>query len=120
MSPYTFGLLTSLSRRDVSMRGVTPNSTADSDEPPIILAPDSSPKQSSLHGGPTAKPKRAQMEVGSRVRVTQGRQLGSSGLIHEIPAELQMTESGLLAPGAFVKFNEDIRFIPWANLEQVE
>ena len=121
MSPYTFGILTSLSRRDVSIRGATPNLTAtNSDEPPIILAPDSSPKQSSPYGVSTTKTKRTPMEVGSRVRVTQGRRLGGSGLIHEIPVQLQTTEAGILAPGAFVKFNDDIRFIPWSNLEQVE
>ena len=120
MSPYTFGVLTSLSRRDVSIRGVAPHSTANADETSIILAPDSSPKPATEYGQPVDKSKPAEMKVGSRVRVTQGRRLGGSGLINAIPAEPQVTESGLLARGPLVKFNDDISFIPWANLEQIE
>jgi hypothetical protein len=65
-------------------------------------------------------PAKLDATLGSRVRVTRGKLLGASGVIETIPLEPQFTPSGLVAPGANIKFNSDTLFIPWANLELIE
>jgi hypothetical protein len=127
MSAYTFGVLTSLSRREISIRGQTPNLTRApggglSEDPPIILAADaSSIKASSYTTLPTStgQPEKQEITVGSRVRVIQGKSLGASGIIDSLPPEPQPTETGIVAPGAYVNFNNEIHYVPWTNLEQV-
>ncbi|MCG3208052.1 MAG: hypothetical protein FOGNACKC_01653 [Anaerolineae bacterium] len=126
MSPYTFGLLTQLTRREVSIRGQTPGLTAAPDNPlselpPVILAPAPLPTRGGYVGlSPAPKKEKASAERGSKVRVIQGRLLGASGTIDLIPPEPQLTEAGMLSPGAFVKLSNDVHFIPWANLELID
>ncbi len=128
MSPYTFGVLTSLSRREISIRGQTPGLTPVSnnqwvDETPIILA-SSIPKGvgTSYTGSSAAAGNQENLEatVGSRVRIIRGNLLGVSGAIDSIPLEPQPTEAGIIAPGAYVKVNNQVQFVPWANLKQIE
>ncbi len=126
MSPYTFGVLTQLSRREISIRGQTPGLThqADnplSDLPPVILAPNPLPARGSYVGLPAApKKEAATAQPGSKVRVIQGKLLGANGTIDLIPPEPQATAAGLIAPGAFIKLNNDVHYIPWANLQLIE
>jgi hypothetical protein len=126
MSPHTFGVLTSLSRRELSIRGTTPHLSPGSgafpaEEPPIILAASTVRSGNYASFSAPAKPLfKAEATLGSRVRVTQGKLLGASGVIETLPLEPQLTPSGLIAPGANVKFNNDILFIPWANLKLIE
>lgn len=120
MSPYTFGVLGRLDGKEVSMRGSTvpPFATAAAgvtDEPPFILT--SSTRESGVM--PAAVEPGTEATVGSRVRVTRGRLLGASGAIDTIPAEALATESGVVAPGAYVKIHGASHYIPWANLELV-
>jgi len=128
MSPYTFGVLTSLSRREVSIRGQMPKPLPNSthpleNEPPIILAAER-PRSSSAYNSalPTDKDKNnkpASVKVGSRVKVIQGKHLGMSGIIDLIPPEPQSTQAGIIVPGAYVKLTNEVHFIPWANLVQI-
>jgi hypothetical protein len=128
MSPHTFGVLTSLSRRELSIRGTTPHLTPGTgvypaEEPPIILAAGSVRSGSGNYTSSAAAakpPAKLDATLGSRVRVTRGKLLGASGVIETIPLEPQFTPSGLVAPGANIKFNSDTLFIPWANLELIE
>ena len=128
MSPYTFGVLTSLSRREISIRGQTlkslPHSTNPMEnEPPIILAAERPGNTGGYNSTqPTDKDKQkkpASVDVGSRVRVIQGKHLGVSGTIDLIPPEPQATQAGVIVPGAYVKLSNEVHFIPWANLEQI-
>ncbi|RMF03729.1 MAG: hypothetical protein D6768_05185 [Chloroflexi bacterium] len=126
MSPHTFGVLTSLSRREVSIRGQTPGlfggkPAGPLQEPPIILAPSPLPSRGSYVGLPAApKIEAPTAKVGSKVRVIQGQLLGASGQIDLIPPDAQATEAGIIAPGAFVKLGDGVHFIPWANLQLIE
>jgi hypothetical protein len=128
MSPHTFGVLTSLSRRELSIRGSTPHlapgvGAYSVEESPIILAAGSVRSGSSNYtsfSAPAKPSAKSEATLGSRVRVTRGKLLGASGVIETIPLEPQLTPSGLVAPGANVKFNNDALFIPWANLELLE
>lgn len=120
MSAYTFGILTSLSRKEVSIRGISAHMNASSyrSDPPIILAA-AGPKKGSYAG--TGQPDQtAPVTEGSRVRVIQGHYLGYSGTIAALPSEPQILETGILALGAEVKIQNDIVFVPWANLEQID
>ncbi|MCB0162972.1 MAG: hypothetical protein KDI79_02025 [Anaerolineae bacterium] len=119
MSAYTFGILTSLSRREVSIRGRSLHLTAAAQpyEPSIILATDGSKK--GIYSGSSQPEKPTPVTEGSRVRIIQGQHLGSSGTIVNIPAEPQVLATGILALGANVKFQNEVVFVPWANLEQV-
>lgn len=126
MSPYTFGVLTSLSRREVSIRGSVSHLSGLADpllqkEPPVIIATDSSRGAGpSYTAAAAAKSQQApEVALGSRVRVIQGGMLGSNGVIESIPLQPQPTAAGIIAPGANVKFGHDVFFIPWANLEQL-
>ncbi len=115
MSAYTFGLLTALNGREISMRGQTPflaaKQTAEL-EPPIILA--------TTGGMPGAEPQPGRdIRVGSRVRVTWGNWLGATGHIDSVPPQPQPTEAGVIAPGAYVNIDTQAHYIPWANLEQI-
>ena len=58
--------------------------------------------------------------MGSRVRVTYGKFMGASGTIEAIPAEPQATETGIITPGATIKFINGRSYIPWANLQQID
>lgn len=119
ISPYTFGLLGTLVG-EVSIRGRTPvlSRTAApdmADNWPVILA--SSSKASTLAGLPAeTKP---EFKVGSRVRVTQGRFAGASGVVKALPNKAQPTPSGVVVPSAQVALAEGSPMIPLANLEQV-
>jgi hypothetical protein len=123
ISPYTFGTLTALSGREVSIRGQTPGLTSPNKEaettPPIILATTSYGSGSSAFPQSADDQQGRQIKVGSRVRITQGKLLGATGHISSLPPEPQATGSGIVAPGAYVTIDEQLHFIPWANLEQV-
>ena len=123
MSPYTFGTLTALSGREVSIRGQTPILTSVRGEaeaaPPIILATTSYGSDSSAFPQSADDQQGRQVKVGSRVRVTQGKLLGATGHIDSLPSEPQPAESGIVAPGAYVTIDDQVHYIPWANLEQV-
>ena len=121
MSPYTFAKLIALSGRKVSIRGLTPavssaNEVAEADTP-IILA------TSGYAGSPIRQPTEdlpgRNVKVGSRVRVIRGELLGVTGHVDSVPAEPQPTESGLVTPGAYIDIDNQLHFIPLANLEQV-
>ncbi len=117
MSPYTFGHLTALNGRSVSMRGQTPSLATPGQEaeaaPPLILS------TSTRGGGAEQGTPAPATEVGSRVRVVRGRYLGVIGDIDSIPDEPQTTDIGLRVPGAYVTLDGGAHFIPWANLVQV-
>ena len=123
MSPYTFGTLTALSGREVSIRGQTPALTSPHKEtgtnPPVILATTSYGSGSGAFPQSTDDQQGRQVKVGSRVRVTQGKLLGATGHIDSLPPEPQPTGSGIVVPGAYVTIDEQVHYIPWANLEQV-
>jgi len=127
MSPYTFGLLTSLSRREISIRGHTPpplgqkSTNPQANQPSIIVATD----PLSSRGGfvsltPIPQPEPVEAGVGNKVRVIQGELLGASGVIDLIPPDAQPLTNGIVAPGAYVKLKSDIHFVPWANLKLIE
>lgn len=126
MSTHTFSVLTSLSRKEISIRGQTPNLVhlpggRVMAEPPIIMAAGASGMAGSSladarTSGASSMP---EVAMGSRVRVTHGKLLGTTGTIATIPSEPQPTEAGIIAPGAFVKFSNEVQYVPWANLEQV-
>lgn len=120
MSAYTFGILTSLSRKEVSIRGRSPHLSSGSSQsdPPIILAAAVQKKESYASAGRPDKPN--PVSEGSRVHVIQGQYLGYSGIIDSVPAEPQVMATGILALGANVKLNNEVVFIPWANLEQID
>lgn len=119
MSAYTFGHLTALNGREISMRGQTPALTLLSGQetpaPPVIL----STSQRSTASSDAAPSLPHEIAVGSRVRVTRGQFLGFVGEINAIPPQPQATEVGLMTSGAFVTIDGASRYIPWANLEQV-
>jgi hypothetical protein len=121
MSAYTFSVLTALNGREISIRGQTPTLNIANQEtkvdPPIILATVSysSNTISQLAGGQLVN----EVKVGSHVRVTRGKLLGATGHIDSLPAEHQPTESGIIAPGAYVTIDGQLHYVPWANLEQV-
>ena len=125
MSPHTFGILISLSRREVSIRGQMPLPPSQKPQTPVakeksmIIATDPLTSRGGYVSLPEAPKKQDKTEVvvGSKVRVIQGAFLGNSGTIDLLPPEPQTTESGIIAPGAFVKFSTDVHFIPWANMQ---
>ena len=86
-------------------------------EPPIILATDGSKKGG--YSGSSQPEKPTPVTEGSRVRIIQGQHLGASGTIVNIPAEPQVLATGIIALGANIKFQNEVVFVPWANLEQV-
>ena len=110
MSPYTFGLLTALTGREVSIRGQTSILQPQAD-PPVILSVTS-------YGRGQAAPER-ELKVGSRVRVTRGEFIGLTGHIDSLPTAPQPTDAGIVTPGAYVTLENQAQFIPWTNLEQV-
>ncbi len=119
MSPYTFALLNKLIGREVSIRGQTPvlksSGQPSETDRPVIMA---TTAYSSTFSKPI-KEESLEIKVGSHVRVTRGRLLGATGHIDSLPADPQPTESGIIAPGAFVTLDKQLHFIPWANLEQI-
>jgi hypothetical protein len=128
MSRHAFSILTSLSRKEISIRGQTPNLIWGHDRQwaekhPIILST-KTPKlaRNNYAGFSTAKSTQEKSEavVGSRVRITRGKLLGMNGIIDFIPSAPQATAAGIIAPGVNVKVNSEIHYIPWANLEQVD
>ena len=127
MSAHTFSILTSLSRKEISIRGQTPilrpfSGRQSVVEPPIIVAADTSGATGSRLDSPLASPDRQkipEVKLGSQVRVIQGRLLGATGTVATIPSDPQATEAGIIAPGAVVKFREEVHYVPWTNLEQV-
>jgi hypothetical protein len=126
MAAYTFGLLTSLSRKEVSVRGQTPSviknvKDPQANEPSIILAPDPPTSRGSYAGIPAIPAEeKPTVKPGTKVRVVQGKQFGASGIIDLIPPDPQLTESGILLPGAFVKISNDVHFVPWANMRLID
>jgi hypothetical protein len=126
MSPYTFGILTSLSRREISIRGQPPyhlspaGANMDPDGSIILASGSVRAGVGSYSSTPLAKASaKPDVTIGSRVRVIQGKLLGTTGIVESIPLEPRATPAGIIAPGANVKFNNDVIYIPWANLEQV-
>ena len=125
MSPHTFGILISLSRREVSIRGQMPLPPEQKPyaplarEKPVIIAADPLTSRGGYVSLPPAPEKREKTEavIGRKVRVIQGPLMGNSGTIDLIPPDPQATESGIIVPGAFVKFSNDVHFIPWANMQ---
>ncbi len=127
MSAYTFSVLTSLSRKHISMRGVLPlNSRLPknqrADKASIILA--TSERQSNQpHYNVSSQnsdvSQKSEAKTGSRVRLIQGELLGASGTIESIPAMPQATEAGIISPGVKVKVNNVVYYVPWANLELI-
>ncbi|HEX9925993.1 MAG TPA: hypothetical protein VGD99_25275 [Anaerolineae bacterium] len=120
MSPYTFGVLATLTEKEVSIRGSTPilfpsGRHSFKTEPPLILASARRVGQNPLVESAAGQ----EIKAGSRVRVTQGPLLGANGTIASIPPEPKLTEAGLVAAGAYVTINNSPHFIPWANLEHV-
>lgn len=117
MSAYTFGILSGLTNQELSIRGQLPafmkKRSPQTQDGSIIICTNTSKNSAP----PTTQSSEA--VIGSRIRVTQGRLLGASGTIHSIPSEPQTTEAGLPALGANVKVNNQIHFVPWANLEQI-
>jgi hypothetical protein len=120
VSPYTFGILGTLDGREVSIRGSIPSPFPAAgglpEEPPVILT--TAPQAATL-SPPTDGPKVEDVGVGSRVRITRGQLLGASGIIDSVPSKPQTIQSGLAAPGAYVKIDDTLHYIPWANLEQI-
>jgi hypothetical protein len=127
MSTYTFSLLTSLSRREISVRGQSPHlgiypASQAADESPIILAADAKKAGRNDYSASRSSPeKRSHSEaaIGSRVRITRGILLGASGTIESVPTKPQLTDAGIIAAGAVIKLNNESYFIPWANLELI-
>ncbi len=124
MASYTFGVLGTLDGKEVSIRGSTPAMASSASkriqpEPPIILAATSTDSSQTTILSPPSQSGGRDVGVGSRVRVTRGRLLGASGTIDSFPSKPQATEAGIVAPGAYVKLNDTLYYIPWANLEQV-
>jgi hypothetical protein len=119
MSPYTFALLNKLIGREVSIRGhmpvLTTNGQTTEADRSVILA---TTAYSSTYSKPITE-ESLEIREGSHVRVTRGKLLGATGYISSMPAEPQPTESGIMAPGAFVTIDNQPHFIPWANLEQI-
>ena len=123
MSPYTFGILRALSGKEISIRAGTPGRPSAAGEMPdqelpVILATTTRVSPPSALSNTEEKGKH-EVRVGSRVRVIRGELLGASGIIDSTPAEPQATEAGLTAPGAYVKIEDRLIFIPWANLEKI-
>jgi hypothetical protein len=119
MSPYTFALLNKLIGREVSIRGQTPapksNRQRSEANQSVIMA---TTAYSSTFSKPIEE-ESLELKVGGHVRVTRGGLLGATGHIDSMPTDPQPTESGIMAPGAFVTIDNQLQFIPWANLEQV-
>jgi hypothetical protein len=117
MSAHTFGLLATLTGKEVSVRGSTPGlalGLAHQEPPVIITSTGKVADQSEV----SDRSKPAEIGVGSRVRVVRGKFMGASGTVQAIPAQPQSTEAGIVVPGAQVKFDTATHYIPWANLEQ--
>lgn len=127
MSPHTFSVLTALSRKEVSIRGQTPNLSRGHDRQwgqkhPIILSTKTARLVGNNYAGfstTTSIPEEVEVRVGSRVRITRGKLLGRNGTIDLIPLTPQATPAGIIAPGVYVKVKGQIHYIPWANLEQI-
>ncbi|HMR66804.1 MAG TPA: hypothetical protein PKE64_22570 [Anaerolineae bacterium] len=123
MSAYTFGILTSLSRKEVSIRGQTPNLSLMpdgqiTDEPPIILATDP-PNARQVITGQSPPDKLEPVTVGSRVRIIHGEHFGLSGTVENIPETPQPTPAGIAALGAYIRLGNSVAFVPWQNLQQI-
>jgi hypothetical protein len=123
MSAYTFGILTSLSRKEVSIRGQTPHLTLTPDgqisnEPPVILATDP-PHARQVVTGQTPPETIEPVTVGSRVRIIHGEHFGLSGSVENIPETAQLTPAGIAALGAFIRLGNSVAFVPWQNLQQI-
>jgi hypothetical protein len=124
MSAYTFGILSTLGGKDVSIRGSTPNFSPigvsrGRQTSPIILATTSRASSHVNVQSPVEEREQYQLKIGSRVRIVRGKFLGASGLIDSLPPEPQITEAGIATAGAYIKLAETKAFIPLANLEQV-
>ena len=123
MSSYTFGVLTALVGREVSLRGqtstlATPAMRETGLDTPVILATVSQGSTATLAQLP-AKREAEEVHVGTRVRVTRGPFLGTTGQIQAIPHEPRTNNIGLKLPGAQVNIDGVAHFFPWANLEQI-
>ncbi len=120
MSPYTFGILGTLNGKEVSIRGNTPSLLSaggqdPTDELPLVVTS----TYRKIDDTTQTAQEDQEADVGSRVRVTYGLLLGATGIIDSIPAEPQTTAAGVVAPGAYVKIEEKLHYIPWANLEKL-
>lgn len=117
MAPFTFGVLRSLSGKEVFIRAVTPDGESVQDDPaeaaPIIVG------GTGRSSPPAAAPMEEEIRIGSKVRLTRGRLAGCHGVIESLPPEPHITEAGIPAMGAHVKIDDALHFIPWANLEQI-
>lgn len=121
MSPYTFGALSGLSGREISIRGQTPVLASTTGEiktaSPIIVSTIGYSSKTIPH--PTDDSPVHEIKVGSRVRIIRGEWLGATGHIDSLASEPQPIESGLIVPGAYITIDDQTRYVPWANLEQV-
>ena len=123
MSPYTFGILGTLDGKNVSIRGSTPPpfplGGGAPEEPPLILTSTDKVASQSTQPLPASHQAAEEVGVGSRVRVTWGQLMGAGGKIDSLPSEPHPTEAGVVAPGAYVMIEGTLRYLPWANLEQI-
>jgi hypothetical protein len=119
VSPYTFGLLATLTGKDVSLRGNSPELDLGgvAEEPPLIVT--STATGSRLNRYNDDLPVSSEPGKGSRVRIIRGPMMGTDGIVDSIPAEPQQTETGLVTPGGLIKIDNASYYIPWANLEQI-
>lgn len=120
ISPYTFGLLATLTGKEVSIRGTTPELTVGSlpEETPLIVT--STAKSSRLERYGDSFPENSDLEIGSRVRIIHGYLMGANGIVDSIPAEPQQIDTGQVVPGGIVKIDNTRHYIPWANLELIQ
>ncbi len=110
-------MLTSLSGREIYLRGQTPSLTSaeqhqTGQETALILA---SIRQSNPANIP--QPKQREIEVNDRVRIIRGQYFGAIGQVNAIPLQPPPTDLGLITSGAHVTINGGSHYIPWANLE---
>jgi len=123
MSPYTFNILERLEDRDVLIRAALPAPFSPANnllkQSSSMIAATSTEENHQPISAAVEQPEAPELKAGSRVRVTRGKFLGQIGLIEVLPPKPQMTEAGIVAPGAFIKLDNALHYIPWANLELV-
>ena len=123
MSPYTFGILTAILGREVSIRGQSSTlaSLAMREiglDTALILA-SATVSSTATHNQLPPKLQATDIQVGDRVCVTRGRFFGAVGQVNAIPQEPLTNDVGLKTSGAHVTIEGASHYIPWANLEKV-
>jgi len=119
VSPYTFGVLATLTGKDISIRGSLPALTTGPypEDPPLIVT--STAKNSRLERYGDDLPENADLEIGSRVRIIRGRMMGAAGVVDTIPAHAQQIDTGQVIPGVLIKIDNTRHYVPRANLELI-